>query len=332
MFLWQIDAHSERGEHRSRNEDCIRVDAWQMPANAEHASRQATLEADLLPVIIADGIGGHRNGDIAANLACHFLGTHAVGMLDARTVAQTLRGCHEHLELHEPKTTTRGTLLAMGTTVAAVVAEEMGLRWINVGDSRVYRFETNTLTQLSIDDHLPQRPNVLTQCLGGGLQGPETVHHGSEHPSPGTTYLLCSDGLTGVIDDETIAAVLRRNAYTPAEELLALARPEARDNISVIVLRALYPYAKDWRNDTERGKTMERWMRIQHIEPEEPGEGRAFCVQLNDHEGCPYVYRNEKPLELVADLDPGSDFLAHAQVQHVDDEGVHLSTLRVIGR
>ena len=109
----------------------------------------------------------------------------------------------------------------MGTTVAGVVVTPSRVIAFNVGDSRVYRIEDGALVQLSTDDTPgPKLPDgrtavytssIISQVLGGyGPSGPESgsSHVLSEPLKDGARYLICSDGLTDLLDQAAIEQVL----------------------------------------------------------------------------------------------------------------------------
>jgi serine/threonine protein phosphatase PrpC len=119
----------------------------------------------------------------------------------------------------------------------------------NVGDSRVYRIEGGALVQLSTDDTPGPKladgrtaaltSNLITQTLGGAhhLAGIEP-HVVSESLVDGARYLICSDGLTDLLDRPTLEALLARNDEASAKALFEAAMARGgTDNISLILLR-----------------------------------------------------------------------------------------------
>ena len=222
--------HSVPGRVREHNEDallcCPQLNLW----------------------AIAAGMGGHQCGEVASALALQALQT----------------GCASGLELVEAVQAANREILAvaradeqrgMGTTLVAVRFEgvEFSIAW--VGDSRVYRVSAGHIEQLTHDHSWvqmmidagqmspqvarshPQR-NVILQCLGRDEQ---PLQVGVQHGSLGEQelLLLCSDGLTGELEDVQIQQ-LCSNAHTLDElvtQLLARANEMGgKDNISCIVL------------------------------------------------------------------------------------------------
>jgi len=138
----------------------------------------------------------------------------------------------------------------MATTVVALSLAEGAGVIANVGDSRAYRLRAGTLEQLSLDHNLaseqrragatelyPGAEHILTMVLGG--ETPVVPFTCAVSPVAGDRLLLCSDGLTGMVDEVTIAATVNA-AATPEEgcaQLVALANAGGgRDNITVILV------------------------------------------------------------------------------------------------
>jgi len=206
--------------------------------------------------LVADGMGGHAAGEVAAGIAVAELGklagTTDLGpdqLLDAIDAAN-----RAILDWSASRPDTAG----MGTTLSGVALGRVGgsPHWFvfNVGDSRVYRFDGAALTQVTTDHsemeeliragaitaeqarHHPRR-NVVTRSLG---TDPAPIADIWVLPAePGDTFLICSDGLTLEVDDVDMSAVLRA-AREPADAAAALVARAiaagARDNVSAVVV------------------------------------------------------------------------------------------------
>ncbi|MEX0426605.1 PP2C family serine/threonine-protein phosphatase [Nocardioides sp. DS6] len=213
--------------------------------------------------VVADGMGGHDGGDIASEIVVQELArladhkfdpeagqvaiTEALGLAQRRITAyvvdQQARGAHD---------------FSSGTTcVAALLVEgSAGPQWLlaNVGDSRIYRFYDGELAQVSVDHslvqelvdagnltpeeaaHHPDR-NVITRALGGLAPAVPDFFHAML--PPGARLLLCSDGVSGMIDDPAIAGILAEStdARDTAERLVAAAvAAGGRDNATAVVV------------------------------------------------------------------------------------------------
>src|SRR4051812_8789480 len=189
-------------------------------------------------LVVADGMGGHLGGEIASDIAVRtlesqFVEATAEGLLEAAYEAN--RVVHD-AAAEDPD------LRGMGTTLVAIAPVEDGdaLAWINVGDSRLYLLRSGELTQVSEDHSLveeavrsgelspeearthPQR-NIVTRALGIGAN--VTIDGDRVDVVEGDRFLLCSDGLTDLIDDNKIGSTLRRLAdpNEAASDLVRLA-------------------------------------------------------------------------------------------------------------
>jgi PPM family protein phosphatase len=241
---------SEAGPVRPNNEDRI------------------LLDPDLGLFVVADGMGGHRYGQMAADLACATLRHYLESSRSAGDVTWPF-GYNWKLGLDENRLIT-GILLAnqyvwkrseedpayagMGSTVVAVLIHDERAAVGNVGDSRAYLFREERLSQLTIDDTwlnavlkqgtldekaLLKHPmrNILTQAAG--TQRNLDVHTCELELKDGDALLLCSDGLYGVVSEEAIAAVLasgRSVDQQVAELNQAALNAGAPDNVSCVLL------------------------------------------------------------------------------------------------
>jgi serine/threonine protein phosphatase PrpC len=209
---------------------------------------------------VADGLGGHRGGEIASAMA-----VEPLAALDGRDLAdagQTAEALEGAIRAANRAILQRGRsdpeLRGMGTTVtaAAVAADGRALQLAHVGDSRAYLLREGELRQLTADHTVvaeaverglltrrqaaahPQR-GVVTRAVG--LDPDVRV----DLPEPlelaaGDQVLLCSDGLTEVVDDDRIAAVLAEQADgdDACGALIAAAnRGGGPDNVTVVLLR-----------------------------------------------------------------------------------------------
>ena len=218
--------------------------------------------------VVADGMGGHAAGEVASSLSIESIVSFIRRSHD-RSDDSWPYGINPQLSLNANRLRTaihlanrrvyraaeaRDDYTGMGTTVVAVLACDGQAVVGHIGDSRLYIMSNGTLTQATRDDSWmedvlgqasdstisAQHPmrHVLTNVLGAREQ---TEVHLHEWPLlAGDRLLLCSDGLHGVVDDASIAAVLRERPGTDdavaALVQLALERG-SRDNITVIVAR-----------------------------------------------------------------------------------------------
>jgi len=203
--------------------------------------------------VVADGMGGHRGGEVASAIAAKEM----ISRFDTPELDALVTGVGHANRRILDEAAADPKLHGMGTTVVALglidVADGVALGAINVGDSRMYRLTGNVLEQLTEDHSLvealvregritaaeakvhPQR-NIVTRALGVI----EHVEVDSFHfvPKIGDRYLLCSDGLFNEVDANTIATILATEADPEAatQKLIAAANEGGgRDNITTVI-------------------------------------------------------------------------------------------------
>jgi serine/threonine protein phosphatase PrpC len=273
----QIDvaALSHTGRIRDQNEDHYLV-----ASGGRHATTLLTnVPAGDVPaefgetgylMIVADGMGGHAGGEVASRMAIATLiniilhvpdwilrldDEHAQRVMD-RAVARC-RKVHEALQ---EKARLDPDLRGMGTTMTAAYSLGDDMFITQVGDSRAYLFRDGTLKRLTRDQTQAQMladsglisqqdvarhrlRHVLTSALGGSQKDIGVVIERVKLVDS-DRVLLCSDGLTEMVDDDGIAAVLAREARSAeACRLLvdaALANG-GRDNVTVVLARYSIP-------------------------------------------------------------------------------------------
>ena len=240
-FRWGIA--TDIGYVRERNEDAFVVEA----------------QMGLFAVI--DGMGGHRAGDVAAQMVAE--GLPALICREFRTmktrqprslsgwIGQCIAEQSRHVCFQGFNETGLG---GMGATVALLLLVEGRAYAGNLGDSRVYRFRSGRLTQLSRDH------SVIAELLEAGEIALEEVHNHCarglltqyvgmpEEPKPyvrsfplkpGDRFLLCTDGLTDMMDEPEMKRILGAcaNAQQAAETLVQAANDEGGlDNTTVAVV------------------------------------------------------------------------------------------------
>lgn len=206
--------------------------------------------------VVADGMGGYAAGEVAsAAVAAEFgllTGRPSVYASDVRSAfGRAVAAVHS---------LPAGGGAGAGTTLTGVVVSDSGGvgYWLcfNIGDSRTYRMRGGQLEQISVDHSVVQelveagsltrtqasidsRRNQVTKAIGAGGDG--ELDFWFLPAEPGDRMLLCSDGLTGELDDGRIAAILRETTdpQAAAERLVAAAVDAGgRDNVTVVVVDA----------------------------------------------------------------------------------------------
>jgi len=216
--------------------------------------------------LVADGMGGHQGGEQASALAVVAIEQFTLNTLKwffnsnreeaQRVLAQFRSALHQADTRIFEEAAEHRELKGMGTTVTMAYHLDAQLCVVHVGDSRAYVYRGDELHQLTRDHTLMAemirkgviRPeeaaehrlrHVITNVVGGTDAGVEVDAHALE-VQEGDRILLCTDGLTEMVTNETIAATLRAEAdpETACKQLLAQANDAGgRDNITLLIVR-----------------------------------------------------------------------------------------------
>ena len=228
------------------------------PYNQDRLAYSYSKDAVLL--VVADGMGGHRHGEVAAQLAVTTM-TDAFQRLAVPTLSSPAKFLIEHIQqIHdmiEQITQEREMLEAPRTTIVAAVVQRGMLYCAHVGDSRLYHFRDGHLLYRTEDHSIvqslytkgminkadmsthPYRHKVYS-CLGGDTQ-PKIELADRQELAEGDTILLCTDGVWGAVSDEKIKRTLDGISITDnVTDLLnqaEAASQEQGDNMSAIGLQ-----------------------------------------------------------------------------------------------
>jgi protein phosphatase len=221
-------------------------------------------DAELGVAVLADGMGGHRGGEVASRVAVESAFEALVESQresqsdETRTQMRVGQAVETANRALFDMTETHPELAGMGTTLVAAVFREQQIFFGHVGDSRLYRVRMGRLRRLTHDHSLIQRlvdnglfvnraearragirDNILTRSLG--MQQDAEIDLGVQRIEAGDTFLFCSDGLHNCVPDSLIAKILRDPAGDldrQVIELIDAAMAEgAPDNVSVILAR-----------------------------------------------------------------------------------------------
>ena len=206
--------------------------------------------------LVADGMGGHKAGGFASKFSVETIhqliaesGQEAAAAILREVIEETNTRLREQADSDE-------SLSGMGTTIVAATVEDGNLCVANVGDSRLYVLKDGTLKQITEDHSLVEEmvrngdldreearfhpnKNIITRALGGL---PEVEVDFFEVPlSGGEIVLMCSDGLSNMVDDEEMGEITLKyqdDLEMAAEQLVRRANDYGgRDNIAVVLVR-----------------------------------------------------------------------------------------------
>lgn len=202
--------------------------------------------------VVADGMGGHANGELASRMAVDYLHGRVESLSDPSPQDLAAAVQEANAQIFEAGHRDRSTgLPAMGTTIV-VLSLRHRAAWAHVGDSRLYRYRAGELALLTADDtrfgrqiavgapvplDLPHT-NELLCALGVERQVNTSI--GESTLEPGDVFLLCSDGVSGLVSGEDIRNHLRdlENPALTGEALLELAMDAGgNDNASIVLIQ-----------------------------------------------------------------------------------------------
>ena len=249
---------SDMGRVRNNNEDAVAEDP------------------DIGLLVLADGMGGYNAGEIASGIAIATVldvarrqwkdikrgevdpdSGYSVEALMLKDAVETAHTTIYHVSQSQPQ------CAGMGTTVVSCLLHDDRMSIAYVGDSRLYRYRERTLEQITRDHSLIEeliarghytrdeaaklvRKNIVTRALG--VEPEVSVDIIEDTVEVGDIILICSDGLTDMISDETIGLTLGKyadNIELAAKELIHLANEGGgKDNVSVVLARADSSFAR----------------------------------------------------------------------------------------
>jgi len=241
MHFWRYSAASDVGLQRNNNED----------------SFLSSPELGLW--LVADGMGGHAAGEVASAIVSETIKNK---VSNGKVLSDAIQSSHR--EVLDAANNGHGGQ-GMGSTVVALLADGLRYQIAWVGDSRAYLwspssetpfsqlttdhsyvqmlYQTGAISEAELDMH-PER-NIITQCLGSIELDSVTVDTMEGQWHKGDWILLCSDGLSDAVPDDTIEEVLTKttNIESATTDLINSALTHGgKDNITVTVVECPRPY------------------------------------------------------------------------------------------
>ena len=222
MMNLYVTAASRRGCVRSNNEDMILVGS-SFIRNDDYKTKILLSDNKRTMIAVADGMGGHNSGEVASSEALHnlqFFFNDIPSGLNAEGFGKMM---DEWLDSINNIIDSQGRVdeqyKGMGTTLVGLACYEGDFYLLNCGDSRLYRMRHGHLKQLTTDHSLnnlmgnEKHSSVITNCIGGGTKKSFIdLSQISAEVESNDIYLLCSDGLTDMLPDKNIEALLKSGA------------------------------------------------------------------------------------------------------------------------
>lgn len=246
---------------------CAQTDPGRVRANNEDA---VVFDEVTRLCVLADGMGGYNAGEIASGMATTFIKSELVRWLseagpqaNAGEVSRAIEICVDNANRSIFNAAQANPAYAgMGTTLVLGVFQDAQLMVGHIGDSRCYRWRGNQLLQITKDHSLLQEQldagfltpeqaalspnkNLVTRALG--VDNEVMLEFHAHHVEAGDLYLMCSDGLSDMMEDASITRILQNGTSLNqmSEELVCQANENGgRDNITVLLVQAEDTLAK----------------------------------------------------------------------------------------
>ena len=243
---YTFQARTDPGRVRENNEDALAIDN----------------ETRLC--VLADGMGGYNAGEIASGMATAFIKSEMARWLSEvgkhakiKEIRRALEICVDNANRSVFNASDANPqYFGMGTTLVVGVFHDAHLILGHIGDSRCYRLRDGQLAQITKDHSLLQEQidaglvtqeqaasssikNLVTRALG--VEDTVMMELKEHEVEPGDWYLMCSDGLSDMVDDAEIASILGGSISieNKADRLVAAANQHGgKDNISVLLIHA----------------------------------------------------------------------------------------------
>ena len=239
-----ISAKTDIGKNRKENQDNYRA---------------GCLKNGMVWAVVCDGMGGAQGGAIASSIAAAIFEAELPSEMSIEmTEKEIFKLLENSAKLANDKiysiASQNDEMLGMGTTVVAAIIKENSIYIIHAGDSRAYCFEKGELTQLTIDHSVVQqlvengeltkeqadshpKKNLITRAIG--VDSVLQLDYKKKVLAEGEILVLCTDGLSNVVNDEEIANIITENEFFSITHNLidAALLAGGQDNITALLVK-----------------------------------------------------------------------------------------------
>jgi len=229
---------------RPKNDDRAAVNSELIPLGTH-----SEVSGNSCLVVVCDGVGGEKYGNEAAEIVADTFSRLSGNQLNVEIINENIKKANEAV-ITAQKTDINHSKMA--TTIAGLYINGDDFIAFNIGDSRIYRYRSyisqiskdHSLWQEQIDSGLSPQPgqeSVITRYIGGKFAVPEIVE-GTGRVFDNDIYILCTDGVWGVLEDNDFEKVLSvyENINEACKTLISLAIEKgSQDNLSIIIVRRI---------------------------------------------------------------------------------------------
>lgn len=246
MLLLKCQLASDMGCLRANNEDMILFNGG-LYRDERYEQKFELAPQARFTAFVADGMGGHEGGEFASELATQAFDRFITDLPSGLSHETLSREIKNWVDETHALIVNKGLELPqyedMGTTFIGMFSYEGRVYMMNIGDSRLYRYRSGILKQLSADHSMRELTgdesapsNMIYNSLGAGTSAFADFIELTGQLLDEDLFLLCSDGLSDMLTDDQIEELLQ---YTPtAVHLIEAAKAAGgRDNISVVLLQ-----------------------------------------------------------------------------------------------
>jgi protein phosphatase len=245
-----ISTACDIGNVRMNNEDMILVGNELLRETSKNYEFDFESTEHPFLIAIADGMGGHKGGEYASEIVLAEMNKSVRNLKNELSDAELKSYLNKSIMNTHEKLLNEGAndpdKIGMGSTFVGVLFFKNSIFFINVGDSRLYRFRHGILTQLTRDHSLsemtnnPNAPkNIIVNSFGAGQKiffDFEDISHRIIHDDK---ILLCSDGLYNELTDEKMELIITNDFTSTISLVNAVKEKNGSDNISIALISYL---------------------------------------------------------------------------------------------